>query len=199
MSLKARRDPAAMLSVSQYNLPTLREDLAEEVSRLADKLNGLHFVCSTFAQLFFAEAEPADLEYLRDADSKECRIEPRSAGGVCGDRDSAIAGAAHAQRRDCVGGSIVPESVVYEKNLAADFTLKGGDSRGGCATSLDEQADRFLFASTLEPVSRPATLRSTWSPSPSGSAPKYARTTRMLRRTRRFRPICQSRQRRRRP
>lgn len=33
-----------MLSVSQYNLPTLREDLAEEVSRLADKLNSLAFV-----------------------------------------------------------------------------------------------------------------------------------------------------------
>lgn len=33
-----------MLSVSQYNLPTLREDLAEEVSRLADKLNSLSFV-----------------------------------------------------------------------------------------------------------------------------------------------------------
>lgn len=61
VSLKARRDPAAMLSVSQYNLPTLREDLAEEVSRLADKLNGLHFVCYTFGLLFFAEANPADL------------------------------------------------------------------------------------------------------------------------------------------
>lgn len=44
VSLKARKDPVAMLSVSQYNLPTLREDLAEEVSRLADKLNGLGFV-----------------------------------------------------------------------------------------------------------------------------------------------------------
>ncbi|GAA5979980.1 hypothetical protein JCM10908_001488 [Rhodotorula pacifica] len=54
VSLKARRDPAAMLSVSQYNLPTLREDLAEEVSRLADKLNALQFtqknVGSSYAQ-----------------------------------------------------------------------------------------------------------------------------------------------------
>ncbi|BGP12970.1 hypothetical protein JCM10213_006609 [Rhodosporidiobolus nylandii] len=39
-SLRARRDPA---SVSQFDLPALRENLAEEFSRLAEKLQGLEF------------------------------------------------------------------------------------------------------------------------------------------------------------
>ncbi|BGP04990.1 hypothetical protein JCM10049v2_000792 [Rhodotorula toruloides] len=42
-SLKARRDPNAALSISQFDLPTLREDLAEDFARVADKLTGLQF------------------------------------------------------------------------------------------------------------------------------------------------------------
>lgn len=84
VSLKARRDPAAMLSVSQYNLPTLREDLAEEVFRLADKLNGLHFVCSTFPPLCPSKANPADLEHFRTQTRKNV-------------------GSSHAQREAFVG------------------------------------------------------------------------------------------------
>lgn len=43
-SLKARKDPALALSVSQFDLPSLREDLSDEFARLSDKLTGLQFV-----------------------------------------------------------------------------------------------------------------------------------------------------------
>ena len=43
-SLKARKDPALALSVSQFDLPSLREDLADEFSKLSERLTGLQFV-----------------------------------------------------------------------------------------------------------------------------------------------------------
>ncbi|BGP36830.1 hypothetical protein JCM10449v2_000732 [Rhodotorula kratochvilovae] len=42
-SLKARKDPALALSVSQFDLPSLREDLADDFAKLADRLTGLQF------------------------------------------------------------------------------------------------------------------------------------------------------------
>ncbi|GAA5994814.1 Nup192p [Rhodotorula paludigena] len=40
-SLKARKDPSLALSVSQFDLPSLREDLVNEFSRLGDRLTAL--------------------------------------------------------------------------------------------------------------------------------------------------------------
>ncbi|KPV78555.1 uncharacterized protein RHOBADRAFT_51011 [Rhodotorula graminis WP1] len=42
-SLKARKDPALALSVSQFDLPALREDLADEFARLSERLTALQF------------------------------------------------------------------------------------------------------------------------------------------------------------
>ncbi|GAA5989348.1 hypothetical protein JCM11641_002770 [Rhodosporidiobolus odoratus] len=43
-SLKARRDPGA---ISQFELPTLRENVAEDFGRLAERLGGLEFTSKT--------------------------------------------------------------------------------------------------------------------------------------------------------
>lgn len=138
-SLKARKDPSLALSVSQFDLPSLREDLADEFNRLGDRLTALQ---GQFVRLFHviscARFRADDLDTLTV--SEECRRDVPAARGVRWGHRATTAGASLARSRGAVGPRCVCNDWQDARCLLCFMFVRGDRERGGAPRARAEES-----------------------------------------------------------